>query len=51
MAHYVVWEQVHEGRNRRAVCNSARGAELALEHLLRANRRGPQVEYHLTFLE
>jgi NAD(P)-dependent dehydrogenase (short-subunit alcohol dehydrogenase family) len=27
------------------------GAELALEHLLRANRRGPQVEYHLTFLE
>jgi hypothetical protein len=27
------------------------GAELALEHLLRANRRIPQVEYHLTFLE
>ena len=27
------------------------GAELMLMHLLRANRTGPQVEYHLAFLE
>lgn len=27
------------------------GAEMMLLHLLRANRRGPKVEYHLTFLE
>ena len=27
------------------------GAELMLLHLLRANREGPQIEYHLAFLE